>query len=324
MFSLGEWVTGEDESIAPKGNFMLKVKFAVFTTMLPAWTTEEAIRKLAVMGYDGIELRVAPVGNSPTTGSSIGHVNLCTLNLDHLTAEAKALQPICRSNGIAVASLASYLPVTQLDRMEEVFEAARILHCPLVRVNAAGYSASPLSEAEYQRRVNHFAKVVELARQYEVKAGIELRCSGCAPTESLGYRLATNFDPRFVGLIYEPGYLPFGGGQEYHEGLELLGPYLAQVRCKNIQWRLDEEAESGVIDYYPLSAPIHHGLVNWRKILAALRALDYRGWISIEDFSLWAGTEEKVRHNLVYMQNMKQLVEGLSFEESLSRDVGRG
>jgi hypothetical protein len=81
-------------------------------------------------------------------------------------------------------------------------------------------------------------------------------------------------------------------------GMELLGEHLTHVHIKNQAWQVDHTEPDGTIMWRCQAAPLREGIVNWREVLADLRAVGYDGWLSFEDFSTALPTEQKIAENL--------------------------
>jgi sugar phosphate isomerase/epimerase len=87
-------------------------------------------------------------------------------------------------------------------------------------------------------------------------------------------------------------------------GLEILGPYLAHVHCKNTAWIKKPEAQPGEYPWMHISTKMDEGIVDWRKVLKCLGDFGYKGYVSFEDFSTSAPTEEKVKFNIGYIKSL--------------------
>jgi sugar phosphate isomerase/epimerase len=129
---------------------------------------------------------------------------------------------------------------------------------------------------------------------------IEIHHETICPSASLAHRLISNFDPQAIGAIYDPGNMVYEGFENYRMGLELLGPYLAHVHIKNAAFA--RPAGGGV--WTATWAPLEDGVVNYPQLFAALRAVGYDGWLSMEDFSAARPSREALRHNLAFVRDV--------------------
>jgi sugar phosphate isomerase/epimerase len=114
-----------------------------------------------------------------------------------------------------------------------------------------------------------------------VKALVEIHHGTICPSASLAHRLVSSFDPELVGMIFDPGNMAQEGFEDYRIGAELLGPHLAHVHLKNAAF----ERPKGPGIWKPRWAPLEDGVVDFGLLFEALDALDYSGWLVIEDFS---------------------------------------
>ena len=69
-----------------------------------------------------------------------------------------------------------------------------------------------------------------------MEANIETHFGNIAASASLAHRLVSQFDPQFIGVVYDPGNMVYEGYECWRTGFELLGPYLHEVHAKNATW----------------------------------------------------------------------------------------
>jgi len=153
----------------------------------------------------------------------------------------------------------------------------------------------------FRETVERFADAEDLAGKYEVKANVEIHFGTICPSASSAYRLVSNFDPRYVGVIYDPGNMIYEGYENWRLGIELLWSYLAHVHIKNARWELSSGAGK-VKRWRPVMCSLSEGFLDWREVILALEKVGYEGWLSFEDFSK-GDTITKLMQNLNYMKN---------------------
>lgn len=273
------------------------MKLSVFTVMLPDLTPEEAALELKAAGYDGVEWRVTRVPeerrNEPP---SFWGNNKCTLAPTE--AEARRARSLGEWAGLAIPNLGTYIGVGDLAATEEAMRFAQLAGAPQMRVGVG--SSQGASYAERFAAAKAFLTQVELlALRYGVMALVEIHHGTICPSASLAHRLVSHFDPRAVGVIYDPGNMVYEGFEDYRLGLELLGPYLAHVHVKN--GAFTRPAGGGV--WTATWAPLEDGVVDFLLFFAALRAVGYDGWLSVEDFSAARPSREALRHNLTFIRD---------------------
>ncbi len=91
----------------------------------------------------------------------------------------------------------------------------------------------------------------------------------------------------------------FEGFEDYRLGLELIGPYLAHVHLKNARF---VRGENGV--QRAEWSPLEDGAVDFPKLLDALTAVGYGGWLVVEDFSAARPSREALRYNSAFVKKL--------------------
>ncbi len=207
------------------------MKISVFTVMLPDLTPEEAVGALKAAGYDGVEWRVTHIpetrrGEPPSFWGN----NLCTFA--PTAAEARRARLLSESAHLTIPNLGTYISVGDLPAVEEAMRFAQIAGAPAVRVSPGSLDGGTYAE-RFSAAQAFLTQVEALARRHGVRALIEIHHNTICPSASLAHRLVSSFEPRAVGVIYDPGNMVYEGFESYRLGIELLGPYLAHVHIKN-------------------------------------------------------------------------------------------
>lgn len=277
------------------------MKLAVFTVMLPEYEPEEAVALLAEVGYQGVEWRVTRRVLDPAAAPSYWQNNRCTIHIDTVDAEAAALADLTARAGLEVPALGTYMAATDCDAIDRAMRAARAMGCPRIRVSPPRYDRVIGYRRLFAETLAAYTDVERLARQHGVQACLEIHPGNICSSPSLAHRLVRHFDPRFVGVILDPGNMVYEGYEDWRMGMELLGPYLAHVHLKNSQWRRVGTRPTGEAVWQPAAAAIDEGIVDLRQFIADLCAVGYTGWCSFEDFSA-GSTREKLERNRAYVQ----------------------
>jgi sugar phosphate isomerase/epimerase len=297
----------------------IRMKYSVFTVMTPDWELAQVPQNLAEPGYDGVEWRVLPAvdheegrqrfPNGVPRQARYWMDNQATLELERVVELAPELKRITEAAGLAFCSLATYLFTYDFDQIERVMQAAQIMGCPRLRVRTPAYDRSRNFNLLFDEATAQLGRVEQLARKYGVEANIETHMGHITSSASLAHRLVSQFDPQFIGVIYDPGNMVTEGNECFRMGLELLGPYLHEVHGKNAAWVPGEaDAEDGTVPWQTLPSPMHQGCANWLQVMRDLKAVSYQGWISFEDFSDVddESTREKCARNLAYLQELER------------------
>ncbi|MEA3345523.1 MAG: sugar phosphate isomerase/epimerase [Chloroflexota bacterium] len=284
------------------------MKYAVFTVMVPEWDLEEAARNLAQLGYDGVEWRVQRVPDEIPEGTPISYwgYNRATVDLKRVVELAPQVKQISEEAGLEICSLTSYLQVAQAEEIERVMQAAQIMGCPRMRVNVPRYDRTRDYNDLFTETTEHLREVEKLARRHSIEANLEIHMGNIIPSAGLAHRLVSQFDPKLIGVIYDPGNMVHEGYENWRMGMELLGPYLHHVHAKNGAWERDETLEDGTVIWRCDHTPVREGVANWHEIMSDLKAVGYDGWLSFEDFSSEEPTWDKCRGNLAYLRAVEE------------------
>jgi sugar phosphate isomerase/epimerase len=272
------------------------VKFAVFSVSLPDWTPEEAVRNLAELGYDGVEWRIADDPPRVTPGFWQG--NRCTFPLSTFVEDAPRIRALSESAGLAIPAIASYVQAADVENVERVLRGTAALETPIARIQVPRYDGQASYVELWERARRDYQEVARQARAHGVKALVEIHHETIVPSASAARRFLDGFDPESVGAIYDPGNMVWEGHEQYRLGLETLGPYLAHVHAKNSAWRQTGKRADGSLAWQAEWALLDEGIVDLRDLFTTLRAVEYDGWISVEDFTTEPPLAERVRNNL--------------------------
>jgi sugar phosphate isomerase/epimerase len=285
------------------------MKFGVFSVSMPEYGIEETARVLKELGYHAVEWRVSA---SPPTEKPAGYsfegrywsYNHSTLDIEHIEEEALKAKRICDEYGLEIYSLTSYLKPSDAGVVEKVLKAAASIGCKNVRIFPPSYDEKENYRLLFSRTIEELKVIEKLAAKYNVRVNLEIHMGNIIPSASAAYRLVSNFDPKCIGIIYDPGNMVHEGFENYKMGLELLGEYLAYVHIKNAVWQKSEASEKGSDIWKPVWAPFRKGYANLEKLFSVLRELGYDGYLSVEDFTNEEDTLTKLKNNLEYLKSI--------------------
>ena len=187
------------------------MKYSIFTVMAPEFTPEEIVGRLARIGYEGVEWRVVTFSEKRSKKSSFWENNKCSFSLLTLEKKADYIKEITEKENLEVCNLATYLKVNELEKIEKVMQAAKIMGCSQVRVNAPSYKRALNYNYLFEETQKSLEKVEKLASKYGIKALLELHMGNIIPSASAAYRLVSSFDPYYIGVIYDPGNMIYEG-----------------------------------------------------------------------------------------------------------------
>lgn len=298
------------------------MKFGVYTVCMPEYDIEASIRLLAELGYDGIEFRVGKPAEETPEGlathdpshkeypSRYWGLNKSTLDVGNLLEETLRAKEICDEVGLEIYGLSGYTPADNTEELGATFEAANAVGASFIRVSREAYNPDARDRtyrtySEAFDRLKEQLKTVEaMAREYNVKAVIELHHDSLVPSASAARRALEGLDPEHIGVIFDPGNMVFEGYERYLNGLDLLGDYVAHVHVKNAALEPGERDANGAMQYLRTQKPFPDGAVNFTGLFEDLRQFGYDGTVCVEDFSNESPTREKLEANLAFLKKL--------------------
>jgi sugar phosphate isomerase/epimerase len=272
----------------------VSMKLGICSVSLFDHTPDEAIATALAAGYAGIEWRVTDAGAGAGTDRFTD--NRCTLAPDEV---ARAVAR-CAAGGLAVIGLDTYVDSGDRGGAERALALAAATGVPWIRFRAPWRDATPVREA-FAAATAFVADLQRSALAHGVRALLELHQRTICPSASLGLRLLADADPAAVGVLYDAGNLPIEGYEDHRTALELLGPHLAGVHLKNVAF--DRPDGGGV--WRPRWSPLDDGVVDVAGLLAALDAVGFAGWVSLEDFSDDRSPADTAHHNAAVLARLR-------------------
>ena len=282
------------------------MKYSVFTVCMPEYPPQEAVKRLKKWGYDGVEWRFynRPEVVDPKGGFWGG--NIATIDPRHWQKEIPEVKRLCRKAGLKTPALAAYASCTEPREYKPAIEAAAALGAPLVRVGLPRYDKAIGWKKLYSKAVRAYEKVVKYAARFKVKPVVEIHMGIITASAAAAAQFCSNFSPKRIGIIYDPGNMVYEGYEQYQMGLEMLGPYLAHVHVKNSRWDVVGATGNGAVQWQPTFAPMKNGCVDFEDLLRSLKAVGYNGWLSFEDFNPNKKTDEKLVEDLKFLKAIER------------------
>lgn len=276
------------------------MKFSVFTAATPEWAPEEAARRIAAIGYDGVEWRVTDQEDAETPGFWVG--NRATWPMTGLEESIDDIARITREAGLEFSGLGGYARAEDHDGVLRTLQATAALGARQVRV-----CIPPLATEDYQTLFARTRANLEWAAAEAGKLGVkvlvELHHRTLSSSASAALRLIDGIDPTTIGVIHDLGNLVIEGQEDNRAGLQMLGDYLAHVHVKNAIWeRTGEVGEHGDVQWKSAWASLREGIASVPDYFRALAEVGYDGWVTLEDFSEHAPLEERLIDDLAYLK----------------------
>lgn len=278
------------------------MKFAVFTVSTPDYAPEEAVTVLSKLGYDGVEWRVTDQANSPDGKPGFWAGNHCTWPLATFEQDAPRIKAMTESAGLEMPGLGTYPTCNNLADVEKAMRGAVALGVSQLRINVPNYDGKSPYLALRDRSVSQYRDVAAMARQFGLRALVEIHHAKLLPSASAAASFVSTFDPADVGVIHDAGNMVYEGHEAYRLSFEVLGSYLALVHLKNAQWLPGEVGPDGGTRWSATWAPVPHGIVDVPALFAAMAQVRYDGWVCLEDFSTVQPIGERLRDNLAYVK----------------------
>ncbi|ABU58379.1 sugar phosphate isomerase/epimerase family protein [Roseiflexus castenholzii] len=280
------------------------MRFAYFTAGMPELTPDEAVSALRDAGYDGIEWRVTDQTPSADGRPGFWTGNRCTWPMATFVVDAPRIRALTEGAGLAMPNVGTYVTCNDLPAVEQALQGAAALGAPCARINVPRYDGvSPYLSLRDRSRAQ-YREVAAMARQYGVRALIEIHMGNITPSASAAAAFLDGFDPGEVGAIHDAGNMVYEGYEQYRLGLEALGPYLAHVHIKNARWERTGARDDGSVEWRATFAPLRKGVADIAALIRALKAVGYDGWLSFEDFSTERPLAERIVDNLAYVKNL--------------------
>jgi len=135
--------------------------------------------------------------------------------------------------------------------------------------------------------------VLRTAERYRVYIGIEPHQSISRTTEGL-LRIATLAESPFLRVNYDTGNAYLAGVDPY-EGLEAVRHLLVHVHAKDIALA-HSDLERGKVTGTPVGCACGEGVIDWKRVVAILRAAKFEGVLSVE-----CGTEQQATRSLAHL-----------------------
>jgi sugar phosphate isomerase/epimerase len=277
--------------------------------MLPQLTIEEQAALLQRLGYDAIEWRVRRVAESDRgKGYSEWGEHKNDLTPDNFAANASKMKQVAGDHGLVIAGIASNVSTDQLDQIKLLAEGAAASGAPFVRIGCPQrYSGTVDYNVLYDEAVEAYGKAVETTRPFGVKAALEIHGGTIHPSASLTHRIVSHWPPEAVCAIYDPQNMVMDGYETTELALELLGEYVGHLHVGGHRPVEKGRDGTGTVEWDWPGVPMAEGLYSYPRLLRKLKAMEYGGFISLEDFRALP-VEEKLKEGIEYLRAVEAQV----------------
>jgi sugar phosphate isomerase/epimerase len=281
------------------------MKLCCTSVMLPRWTLDETFEQLAAAGYDAVELRCRYNPEDTAAEPAFWGRHLSDVSPDNILDKAADIRAAAARSGVEVAALAPNVQIGQDEVIRKIFAGAVAINPadpPLVRIGAPRHDRSKNYMPQFLAARYGFAELVEVAREYGVKVLYEIHVGTVAVSCSRALELLRDLDPAHIGAIYDVPNMLRVGLEDTRMGMETLGPYLAHCHIGNgtpVEDGVDEE--SGRTKWKWQFSDVRAGVADIPQIVGDLKALDYDGCLSLEEFGP-GDDETKIREQGAWLR----------------------
>ena len=269
---------------------------AAYTITVPHMTPEQAVVAVREAGYTGIEWSVhshaAELSRQPTR---LHRNDLCFVEP---TPEAlKYARQLSADAGLQISGLGLGGQFNRVDGIPMAFKLAEIAGSRLIRIQAGSTLEGQSFAVAFDSAVRLCDAYAREAVHHDVKVVLHQHWGTATASASSLDRLLSRFDPRHIGCIYDPGNMCVEGFEDYRLGLGMLREYVAHVHLKNVRY-----AHGLMVDAWHREwAPLDDGLVDLRRLFAALKEIGYGGWIVMSDVGESRDETAMLRHNHAFL-----------------------
>jgi fructoselysine 3-epimerase len=266
--------------------------YGSFPVWVPSYPLEEVIRRLARIGYDGIEIGCAAPHAWPA----------------HLSAARRhELRGLLQSEGLAAVSLlpapgggpgnnaASPLPEerrTTLDHYKEVVDLAADLGAPLVLYIAGWLVFGTTREEGFKYSKDCLAEVARHAATRGVTIVVEPTSadSNLIETADDALELMRAADQSNVKVMFDTYHVMYRN-EVSSDYVYAMAPHLAHIHCADTDRLAPGDGE-----------------VNWRSVLQAVKDVGYDGYLTMEiGFNSRRGDPDDYAHRaLSYLKTLER------------------
>ncbi|MBN2309068.1 MAG: sugar phosphate isomerase/epimerase [Candidatus Hydrogenedentes bacterium] len=282
------------------------MKYSVTSVILPDLDVPETCQLLQELGYDGIEWRVRYTKPEAVgKGYAFWGEHKTGLSPANIAEKADEVARITADHGLAIACIAANLRCDELDDVKRLADGvARMGDVPIRLGAPKGYDRTVPYPVLYEQAVEAYAKALEVLKPYGLRAIIEIHGGTIMVSASLAYRIVSNFSPSEIGVIYDVNNMAKDGFETFRIGMELLGDYLQH--CHAGGWRpvAKERRDDGTLEWGYDGCDLADSILDIAQFIADLRAVDYQGFISIEDFRSM-DHREKLKRQIDYLRGLE-------------------
>jgi len=273
------------------------------TSTLPGFDFNQALEIASLSGCQGIELRIADEYH---------------VSLKEALRNGSSIYRTVKEKNLDLAVLNSYISVEDVDAVDQLINAARIMRTPQVRVvlpRAAHAAVArqarinegiPAYKSDYQpaeiivRLRRCLQKLEAKAERAGVQVLLELHWGTVMSSFTSAYLLVKDLNPEWIGITFDPANMLVEGKEDWEFGLGLLGRHIANVHVKNVVWKQSEEGWTWCW------TSLEQGMIDWAELTSLLNQIGYKGNYAIEDFLV---PQEYAKNTIKHIKNLTETLQ---------------
>lgn len=281
------------------------MKLSVTSVSLPDLDLVETCSLLQKLGYDGVEWRVRYTGpDALGKGYSFWGAHKTDLSPANLAQRASEVAKTTADHGLEIAAIASNMLSNDYEEIKRLADGVVRLGSIPIRLGAPRRYNRTVHYLElYNEAVEAYGRAIEILKPYGLKVLIEIHSGTIMVSASLAHRIASNFSPEEIGVIYDVSNMSQDGFETFRLGMELLGDYLLHSHAGGWWPVAGERRADGKREVAWQACDLADSILNIPQFIADLRAVGYQGFISIEDFRQM-DHEEKLKRQIEYLRKL--------------------
>jgi len=159
----------------------------------------------------------------------------------------------------------------------------------------------------WQEALEDLRQLERINRKLGIRALLQMHGGNLHASPSASYWLVRDFDPAAIGLHLDPGNMIHQEGwEEYEKAVDIVQSHLAYVVAKNAGWYYAIDPQTHQHRWQRRWTPLAEGIIDWPRVIRALRAVGYDGPICMHNF--YPGSldvlEARTREDLAYLRDI--------------------
>jgi len=273
------------------------MKIAGHTMGTPEYSLEQAVDLFKEMGLDGIEIIVQDGYKSGFEEEvNENKVNAIAQKVKKAGMQVSCLTPYYTN----VNSLNEKERQKDVGGIEKVIQIAAICGAPFIRIYGGKFGEDDIeNEIEMEGKfVDSMKALGAVAKKHNVTLVVENHFHTMTAIASKTVNIVRKISHPNVGILYDQANLAILRAEDYEVAIPLLAEYIKYVHVKdmiykegNKEFKSDHVSDINEDDRITASRILGEGILPWRKIIKALRQINYDGWLSLEYERRWAPYE---------------------------------